>query len=230
MAAVLIQDLTKEYGTGLVAVKALDNINLAVEKGEFTVLAGPSGSGKTTLLNMIGSLDTPTSGQVLVHEIDIAKIDNRRQADFRRERLGFIFQSYNLIPVLTVFENVEFPLTLLKRFSKDERDEKVHRILAEVGLESLAHRRPGELSGGQQQRVAIARALVKEPAVVLADEPTANLDSVNGEAILDLMKELNQRKKITFIFSSHDRMVIERARRVVRLKDGRIEGDEKRAG
>ncbi len=230
MATVVIQDLTKEYGSGLVTVRALDNINLTVEKGEFTVLAGPSGSGKTTLLNMIGCLDSPTKGQVLVDGIDIATIDNRCQADFRRERLGFIFQSYNLVPVLTVFENVEFPLTLLKRYSKEERNEKVRKLLTEVGLESLVYRRPGELSGGQQQRVAIARALIKEPSVVLADEPTANLDSVNGESILDLMKELNQRKQVTFIFSSHDRMVIERARRVVRLKDGRIDGDEKQAG
>jgi putative ABC transport system ATP-binding protein len=228
MATVVVKNLIKEYGSGLVAVKALDDINLTVEKGEFTVLAGPSGSGKTTLLNMIGCLDTPTSGQVLVDEIDIGKIDNREQADFRRERLGFIFQSYNLIPVLTAFENVEFPLTLLRKFGKEERIEKVEKLLAEVGLEALAHRRPGELSGGQQQRIAIARALIKEPSVVLADEPTANLDSVNGESILDLMKELNQRNQITFIFSSHDRMVIERARRVIRLKDGRVDGDERR--
>jgi putative ABC transport system ATP-binding protein len=224
-----IKNLTKEYGSGEVSVKALDGINLAVAKGEFTVLAGPSGSGKTTLLNLIGCLDQPTAGEILIEGINIGVIDHRAQADFRRERLGFIFQSYNLVPVLSAFENVEFPLTLLKRFTKEERVEKVTRILAEVGLEKMAGRRPGELSGGQQQRVAIARALVKEPAVILADEPTANLDSVNGESILELMKELNRRKQITFIFSSHDRMVIERARRVIRLKDGHIDGEENRA-
>ncbi len=228
MAMVEIKNLIKEYGSGEVSVKALDGINLAVAKGEFTVLAGPSGSGKTTLLNLIGCLDQPTTGEILIEGINIGVIDHRAQADFRRERLGFIFQSYNLVPVLSAFENVEFPLTLLKRFTKEERVEKVNKILAEVGLDKMAGRRPGELSGGQQQRVAIARALVKEPAVILADEPTANLDSVNGESILELMKELNRRKQITFIFSSHDRMVIERARRVIRLKDGRIDGEENR--
>lgn len=229
MAMVEIRNLHKEYGSGEVAVPALTDINLQIDKGEFTVLAGPSGSGKTTLLNLIGCLDDPTRGAVLVEGKDIGRISGAAQADFRRERLGFIFQSYNLIPVLTVFENVEFPLTLLKKFTKEERAAKVRKILAEVGLEKLAQRRPSELSGGQQQRVAIARALVKEPAVVLADEPTANLDSVTGEGILDLMKELNRRNQITFIFSSHDKMVIERAKRVVRLRDGKIEGDERRS-
>lgn len=228
MAMVEVRKVIKEYGNGAVTVLALSGIDTEIEQGEFTVLAGPSGSGKTTLLNLIGSLDGPTSGEILVEGRDIGKITSREQADFRRERLGFIFQSYNLIPVLTAFENVEFPLTLLKRYGKEEREEKVNKLLAEVGLEKLAHRRPGELSGGQQQRVAIARALIKEPAVVLADEPTANLDSVTGEGILDLMKELNQRKKITFIFSSHDKMVIDRARRVIRLRDGKIEGEERR--
>ncbi|HEX3047685.1 MAG TPA: ABC transporter ATP-binding protein [Bacillota bacterium] len=221
-----IRNLVKEYGTGVVTVKALNQINLEIAKGEFTVLAGPSGSGKTTLLNLIGCLDQPTSGEVFVNGVDIGKISGRDQADFRRERLGFIFQSYNLIPVLTAYENVEFPLTLLRKGSKEQHQEIVNRILAEVGLEQMGHRRPGELSGGQQQRVAIARALVKEPAVVLADEPSANLDSVTGEAILDLMRELNQKKQITFIFSSHDKMVIDRAKRVIRLRDGRIEADE----
>ncbi|MCL6591703.1 MAG: ABC transporter ATP-binding protein [Firmicutes bacterium] len=226
MAMVEVKNLVKEYGTGDVTVTALNQINLAVEKGEFTVLAGPSGSGKTTLLNLIGCLDQPTSGAVSVNGVDLGKISRREQADFRREQLGFIFQSYNLIPVLTAYENVEFPLTLLKKGSKKEHREIVNRMLVEVGLGQMGHRRPGELSGGQQQRVAIARALVKEPAVVLADEPSANLDSVTGEAILDLMRELNQKKQITFIFSSHDKMVIDRAKRVIRLRDGRIESDE----
>ena len=228
MATVEIRKLVKEYGSGDITVQALRGVDLTIGKGEFTVLAGPSGSGKTTLLNLIGSLDIPTSGEVMIDGIDIAKMENRAQADFRREKLGFIFQSYNLVPVLTAFENVEFPLTLLKKYTKEERAEKVQKILNEVGLEKMSHRRPGELSGGQQQRVAIARALVKEPSVILADEPTANLDSVNGESILELMKNLNQQKNITFIFSSHDRMVIERARRVVRLRDGKIDADEAR--
>lgn len=228
MATVEIRKLVKEYGSGDITVQALRGVDLTIGKGEFTVLAGPSGSGKTTLLNLIGSLDIPTSGEVMIDGIDIAKMENRAQADFRREKLGFIFQSYNLVPVLTAFENVEFPLTLLKKYTKEERAEKVQKILNEVGLEKMSHRRPGELSGGQQQRVAIARALVKEPSVILADEPTANLDSVNGESILELMKNLNQQKNITFIFSSHDRMVIERARRVVRLRDGKIDADEVR--
>ena len=228
MATVEIRKLVKEYGSGDITVQALRGVDLTIGKGEFTVLAGPSGSGKTTLLNLIGSLDIPTSGEVMIDGIDIAKMENRAQADFRREKLGFIFQSYNPVPVLTAFENVEFPLTLLKKYTKEERAEKVQKILNEVGLEKMSHRRPGELSGGQQQRVAIARALVKEPSVILADEPTANLDSVNGESILELMKNLNQQKNITFIFSSHDRMVIERARRVVRLRDGKIDADEVR--
>jgi putative ABC transport system ATP-binding protein len=219
--------LSKQYGKGTGLVKALNGVNLKIDKGEFTVFAGPSGSGKTTLLNMVGCLDRPSSGEVLVSGINIAAINARNQADFRREHVGFIFQSYNLVPVLTAFENVEFPLTLLKKGTKAERSEKVMRILAEVGLKGLEERRPGELSGGQQQRVAIARALVKEPTVILADEPTANLDSAAGHSIMDLMKKLNEQKGITFIFSSHDPMVINMAKRVVRIQDGQIEKDEK---
>lgn len=228
MANIALKQVSKDYGAEQVKVAALRNINLNINKGEFTVLAGPSGSGKTTLLNLIGCLDQPSSGEVLIDGVNIARLESNSQADFRRDKLGFIFQAYNLIPVLTVFENTEFPLTLVNKYTKAERRERVNRILAEVGLEKLANRRPAELSGGQQQRVAIARALVKEPAVILADEPTANLDSVTGEAILNLMRELNQKKKVTFVFSSHDHKVIEQAKRVVWLRDGMIEHEENR--
>lgn len=220
-----LKQVTREYGNGEGAVLAVNGVDLVIKTGEFTVLAGPSGSGKSTVLNLIGCLDQPSQGEVLVNGVNIGIKTGREQADFRREKLGFIFQSYNLIPVLTVYENVEFPLTLLKQYPRPEQDQKVKKILAEVGLERMANRRSTQLSGGQQQRVAIARALVKEPVVVLADEPTANLDSATGEGILDLMAELNRKKNITFIFSSHDRMVIERAKRVIKLKDGRIEDD-----
>jgi putative ABC transport system ATP-binding protein len=222
-----LKKLNKQYGKGTGLVKALNDVDLIIEKGEFTVFAGPSGSGKTTLLNLVGCLDRASGGEVLVNGVNIARINSKVQAEFRREHIGFIFQSYNLVPVLTVFENVEFPLTLLKKGTKEERRKKVMRILSEVGLKGLENRRPGELSGGQQQRVAIARALVKEPAVVLADEPTANLDSATGQSIMNLMKELNEHKGITFIFSSHDQMVIKMAKRVVQIHDGRIEKDER---
>jgi putative ABC transport system ATP-binding protein len=228
LTSIALKQVSKDYGITQVKVAALQNINLEIVKGEFTVLAGPSGSGKTTLLNLIGCLDQPSSGEVIVDNINIAGLKSDSQANFRREKLGFIFQSYNLIPVLTVFENTEFPLTLVKKYSKTERAERVNHILSEVGLAKLADRRPTELSGGQQQRVAIARALIKEPAVILADEPTANLDSITGEAILHLMRELNQKKKITFVFSSHDPKVIGQAKRVVWLRDGKIEKEENR--
>ncbi len=228
MALVEMKKVTKEYGSGQVKVTALNNIELTIEKGEFTVLAGPSGSGKTTLLNLLGCLDKPSSGEVIVNGMDIVKMNRKAQSDFRREQLGFIFQSYNLIPVLTAYENIGFSLSLLRKLKKKEQSVRVNKILDEVGLLQLAKRRPSELSGGQQQRVAIARALVKEPAVVLADEPTANLDSATGESILDLMKDLNSQKKITFIFSSHDKMVIERAKRVIWLRDGKIVDIENR--
>lgn len=228
MELVELKKATKEYGTGEVKVAALNSIDLVVEKGEFTVLAGPSGSGKTTLLNLIGCLDQPTLGEVLVNGVNIAQMNKKEQADFRRKQLGFIFQSYNLIPVLSAFENIEFPLSLLKKYNKLEKEACVIQMLEEVGLKQHANRRPTELSGGQQQRVAIARALVKDPAVILADEPTANLDSSTGESIMDLMKSLNEKKNITFIFSSHDKMVIERAKRVIWLRDGQIENIENR--
>lgn len=228
MALLTLYKVRKEFGSGSITVTALQDISFEIEKGEFTVFAGPSGSGKTTLLNMIGCLDIPSNGEILIGGKNITQMNQHLQADFRREKIGFIFQSYNLIPVLTAFENVEFSLTLLKKYSKEEREARVYSILKEVGLDHLAKRRPSEMSGGQQQRIAIARALVKEPDLVLADEPTANLDSVTGESILELMRDLNQSKKITFLFSSHDKMVINNAKRVIRLRDGRLEGEELR--
>ena len=200
---------------------------MEVEKGEFTAIAGPSGSGKSTLLNLIGCLDKPTAGKVLIEDVDISQYSKKELANIRREKIGFVFQTFNLIPILSAFENVAFPLSLLRKNS-DDIEKNVNQILSDVGLEGMEQRYPRELSGGQQQRVAVARALVKEPSIILADEPTANLDSVTGAEILDLMKSLNERVDATFIFSTHDPMVIERARRVIRLQDGQIISDERR--
>lgn len=228
MSVLTLKGITKEYNQGKLSVKALRGIDFQAEAGEFLSIAGPSGSGKTTLLNLIGCLDTPTSGSITLEGKELAKLTKDQLAGIRRERLGFIFQAYNLIPVLTAFENVAFPLEMLRTYSAKDVKERVERILAEVGLQDYAHHKPNELSGGQQQRVAIARALVKEPAMILADEPTANLDSENGEAILNLMWELNQSKGTTFIFSTHDPMVMNFAKRLVKLKDGKIVSDERR--
>lgn len=225
MALLEIESATKTYFQGKVEVNALQGVDLTFDAGEFAAIAGPSGSGKTTLLNLIGCLDTPTSGTIRLKGRELSKLTRNELADIRREEIGFIFQSYNLIPVLTAKENVEFSLALLGRKS---REEKVMEILAEVGLEGMEHRKPSELSGGQQQRVAIARALVKEPAIVLADEPTANLDSETGRAVLELMREMNRRRGTTFLFSTHDTMVMEFSRRLIRLQDGRIASDERR--
>jgi putative ABC transport system ATP-binding protein len=192
-----------------------------VDAGEFLALVGPSGSGKTTLLNLIGGLDRPSEGKVFIEGRDITKLSSGSLAGLRLKRIGFVFQEFNLIPVLTAFENVEYVM-LLQGVREDERRERAHAILKEVGLEGMASRRPGELSGGQQQRVAVARAIVAEPAIVLADEPTANLDSVTEASLLDMMKLLNEEKGITFIFSTHDPEVMAKARRIVRLKDGAI--------
>ena len=219
-----IEELKKTYHTGETEVKALNNINFKIDKGEFISIAGPSGSGKTTLLNLIGCIDDPDSGQIFIAEKAVSDMNKNEKALFRRENLGFVFQSYNLIPVLTAFENVAFSLNLLGRddaFIKKE----VNEILREVGLEGMEDRRPSKLSGGQQQRVAIARALVKKPAIILADEPTANLDSHTGEDIMKLMKDMNRKHNITFIFSTHDRMVMDYARRLIRLHDGVIQSD-----
>ncbi|MGE5572274.1 MAG: ABC transporter ATP-binding protein [Bacteroidota bacterium] len=227
MALLELEGVRKDYRQGRLTVPALRGIDLEIEGGEFTAVAGPSGSGKTTLLNLIGCLDTPTEGVIRLDGRELAKLSKAQLADIRRRRIGFVFQSYNLIPVLTAHENVEFSLALLGDAMTDVKD-RVMRILADVGLGGLEGRRPGDLSGGQQQRVAIARALVKGPDLVIADEPTANLDSETGKAIIELMLEMNQKKGTTFIFSTHDPMVMNYARRLVTVRDGRIAGDERR--
>ena len=223
---VSIQDAIKDYPLGKTTVRALHGINLVIGTGEFTAIAGPSGSGKTTLLNLIGCVDTPTEGLVEVAGSNVAKLSERDRTNLRLEHLGFIFQSFNLIPVLTVFQNVEFPLLLQKRWTSAERKERTETILDRVGLSDQIAKRPNELSGGQRQRVAIARALVTRPSLVLADEPTANLDSKTGQTILDLMKRMNEEENTTFIFSTHDQRVMDHARRLVSLGDGIIENDQ----
>ncbi|MCK9170825.1 MAG: ABC transporter ATP-binding protein [Treponema sp.] len=205
------------------AVHALRGVSLKIEDGEFTAVAGPSGSGKTTLLNLTGCLDSITSGKISIDGHDISVLNYRQKNVLRQEKIGFIFQSYNLIPVLTAQENVELALILLKRYTKEEIRSMANGILREVGLDGLQYRKPGELSGGQQQRISIARALVKKPAVILADEPTANLDSHTSRTILDLMKDLNKKYGTTFVFSTHDRTVMEHCSRVIFLKDGLVE-------
>ncbi|MGI6037741.1 MAG: ABC transporter ATP-binding protein [Limnochordia bacterium] len=227
-AVLVLKGVTKEYRQGKLSVSALRGIDFTVSKGDFLSIAGPSGSGKTTLLNLMGCLDVPTQGSIMLEGQELAKQTKQQLAEIRRHRLGFIFQSYNLIPVLTAFENVAFPLELLGELSREEINSRVEEMLAEVGLSQYGHHRPNELSGGQQQRVAIARALVKDPALVLADEPTANLDSENGRAILEIMWKLNQEKGTTFVFSTHDPMVMEYATRLVTLRDGQIVEDRRR--
>ncbi|NLV92239.1 MAG: ABC transporter ATP-binding protein [Firmicutes bacterium] len=228
MALLELKGITKDYYQGSVRVPALRGIDLSIDSGEFTSIAGPSGSGKTTLLNLIGCLDNPTSGEITLEGRPLADLTKRELADVRREKIGFIFQSYNLIPVLTAYENVEFALAMQGTYSPQELRKRVIDILDAVGLEGLYDRKPQDLSGGQQQRVAIARALVKEPKLILADEPTANLDSETGKSIIQLMQRMNQEKNVTFIFSTHDPMVMEHARRLITVKDGRIEADERR--
>ena len=220
-------DLKKDYEVGETIIHALRGVSMAVEKGEFTAIAGPSGSGKSTLLNLIGCLDKPTAGKVLINEMDVSGYSKKELANIRRKNIGFVFQTFNLIPILTAFENVAFPLSLLRK-SPDDIKKSVNGILGDVGLGGMEHRYPRELSGGQQQRVAIARALVKEPSLILADEPTANLDSTTGGETLDLMRELNEQKDATFIFSTHDSMVMERATRIIYLHDGQISSDERK--
>ncbi len=227
MSFIELKNVSKIYRLGSQEVKALAEINLAFDEGEFAVLAGPSGSGKTTALNLIGCLDHPTSGQVLFNGLELGQSSRRDLADFRLQNIGFIFQSYNLIPVLTAAENAEFTL-MLQKVDKHERRRKVVAIFAELGIDGLEDRRPADLSGGQQQRVAIARALAAEPQVILADEPTANLDSQTAEDLLGLMRRLNHDRGTTFIFSSHDDKVIAQGKRVIRLEDGRLADDLRR--
>lgn len=221
MAIVSMQKVVRNYYLGKTVVNALGGIDLEVEKGEFICIAGPSGSGKTTLLNLIGCLDRPSSGKVFLDGDDVERLSDNKLSRLRAERIGFIFQSFNLIPVLSAFENIEYPL-LLKGVPRGSRKKKVLAMLEEVELADFTRHRPNQLSGGQRQRVAIARALVTDPEMVLADEPTANLDSKTGEAIVDLMRKINQEMKATFIFSTHDSMVMKHAHRMIRLKDGRI--------
>ena len=228
MSVVKLENVSKIYFTRDIEVHALKEVSLEVESGEFLSLAGPSGSGKTTLLNILGCLDQPSAGTLSLEGVDTGSKTRSQLAEIRRDHIGFIFQTFNLLPVLTAFENVEFPLLLMGKLSKPERRSRVEEILSEVGLKDLLQRKPLEMSGGQQQRVAIARALVKKPQLILADEPTANLDSKTGREILQLMLELNRKTGATFIFSTHDQMVMDFAQRLVRLKDGQIESDEKR--
>lgn len=222
-----VDKVVRNYHAGETVVKALRGVSLEIEKGEFLSIAGPSGSGKTTLLNLIGCIDQMDGGEISIKDEKISSMDKKEKTNFRRINLGFIFQTYNLIPVLTAYENVAFVLSLLN-IPESEVKERTMSILKEVGLEGMEHRRPSRLSGGQQQRVAIARALVKNPEIILADEPTANLDSDTGREILELMKEMNNKHKTTFIFSTHDQMVMDYASRLVMLHDGKIQSDEKR--
>lgn len=218
-----VKNLNKTYHSGKIDFQALNDISIAIDSGEFTAIAGPSGSGKTTLLNCIGTIDRADNGQVILDGIDLLGKKSDELAHLRKEYFGFIFQTYNLIPVLTVYENVEMPLRLLKKDSPKEMKDKVLGILERVGLSGLEYRRPLELSGGQQQRVSIARSLVKNPKMVLADEPTANLDSKTGEGIVELMQELNAKDNVTFVFSTHDALIMKHAKRLIKIRDGRIE-------
>jgi putative ABC transport system ATP-binding protein len=215
------ENLTKVYMENRIPYRALDGVSLIIESGEFTAIAGPSGSGKTTLLNLIGGLDLPTKGKVFLEGRNITELPQGELSNIRLHRLGFVFQTYNLIPVLSARENVEFVMQL-QGVHRSERRERALRVLQEVGLEEFADRRPAELSGGQQQRVAVARAIVTSPSLVLADEPTANLDSKTAGALLDLMRKLNEEDGITFVFSTHDKLVMDKARRLVQLKDGAL--------
>ena len=221
-AIVSVKDAVKNYTLGNVVVPALRGVTLDVVEGDFIAIAGPSSSGKTTLLNLIGCVDTPTSGTVEVEGKDTRRLSERQLTTLRLHTIGFIFQSFNLVSVLSVFQNVELPLLLQRRLSGSERAQRVMGLLERVGIREYANHRPSELSGGQRQRVAIARALVTRPGIVLADEPTANLDSVTGQHILDLMKELNRTEKTTFIFSTHDQRVMTHANAIVRLADGKL--------
>ena len=225
MVLIELKDVSKIYPLGNQQVVAVAELSLQIEAGEFTVLAGPSGSGKTTLLNLIGCLDRPSSGQVWLDGKEVGQAAAKELAALRLNQIGFIFQSYNLIPVLTAAENAEFTL-MLQGINKQQRRQRILQLFAELGLQGLENRKPSDLSGGQQQRVAIARAMASQPAVILADEPTASLDTQASEELLALMKKLTQQQGVTFIFSSHDPLVISHARRVVRLRDGQLESDQ----
>lgn len=218
------ENVVKKYMSGEVEVEALKGINLSIKKGEFTAIAGPSGSGKSSFLNLISGLDHPTHGKVFLKETPISEMTGNELSDFRRDHIGFIFQSYNLIPVLTVKENIEY-IMLIQGIPEEERAIRVQEVLKDVGLENMGDRRPAQLSGGQQQRVAIARAVVSRPDIILADEPTANLDSKTADNLIHMMKNLNETKGITFVFSTHDKRIMDLSKRLVILKDGKIESD-----
>ena len=226
MALLEVNGLSKTFGQGELTVQALSDINLQVEEGEFVALVGPSGSGKTTLLNIIGGLDTPTHGHVSISGVETTGLAESALSDFRLFNIGFVFQAYNLVPVLSAKENVELIMTM-QGAQPEERAHRAEAILKTVGLDKQQHRRPAQLSGGQQQRVAVARVLASQPKIVLADEPTANLDSENAANLLNVMKTLSEEEKTTFIFSTHDVRVMEKARRIVTLRDGRIVSDER---
>mgnify|MGYP000075335266 FL=1 len=217
-------NISKIYNKENIPVYAVNNVHLHIEKGEFTALVGPSGSGKTTLLNLIGGLDTPDQGQITINGVDITALSANELIDFRLQNIGFVFQSFNLIPVLTAKENVEF-IMQLQGLDKKKRQERIHTLFNQIGLADKLDSRPSQLSGGQQQRVAVARALASKPQFVLADEPTANLDSASAANLLDIMALLNKEEEMTFVFSTHDSRVIERARRVITLVDGHIVSD-----
>jgi putative ABC transport system ATP-binding protein len=223
-----LKNVSKIYHQGEIEVPALRGIDLEIEKGEFATVFGPSGSGKTTLLNVIGCLDKPTDGVIKFDGNNIANLDKSELAGIRRKNIGFVFQSYNLIPVLTAFENVEFAVKIIDHLTKEEIKERVLKMLSLVGLDGLEDRKPNELSGGQKQRVAIARALVKEPKLVLADEPSANLDSKTSEDVLEVMVKMNKELETTFLFSTHDPLVMDYAKRKIEIKDGLISKDERR--
>jgi putative ABC transport system ATP-binding protein len=226
MNVIETNNLIKIYQQGDIEVKALNDVSINFQQGEFTAIVGPSGSGKTTFLNSIGGLDTPTSGKVVINDTDITNLKSNELIDFRLRNIGFVFQAYNLIPVLTAKENVEF-IMLMQGDSASDRKSRAEELLNAVGLSDQINRRPGQLSGGQQQRVAVARALASKPKFVLADEPTANLDSTSTSNLLDIMYKLNREENMTFIFSTHDQRVIDRAKRIITLEDGKILSDKK---
>ena len=228
MAIIEIKNVKRVYNPDTVPVHALDGVSLRISEGEFTAIVGPSGSGKTTLLNAVGGLDRPTSGTILIDGQNIGELTDNKLIDFRREHIGFVFQAYNLIPVLSAYENAEFVM-LLQGVEKEKREKRTIELLEAVGLKDQMQKRPTQLSGGQQQRVAVVRALAPHPRFILADEPTANLDSHSTTQLLDVMARLNEKEKVTFVFSTHDQRVIDRAHRVVTLVDGKIVSDEVRS-
>lgn len=227
-AALHLEKVTKIYRKGDNEVRALDGIDLDIAQGEFLTVVGPSGSGKTTFLNIVGCLDSPTGGRIVYDGTDLGGLDEKAMSAYRRDRISFVFQSYNLIPVLTVRENVELPLLIERKLDAREIRRRAEEMIAAVGLSGKESRYPRELSGGQEQRVAIARALVKRPLVILADEPTANLDSHTAEEIVELMRRINAERGSTFVFSTHDKLVMDHARRIVTIKDGRVTTDERK--